>query len=106
MDYAVNLRNVTKKYPGFILDKVNLSVPTGTVMGLVGENGAGKSTTLHLMLGLIRQDAGSVTLLGKDSAQLDRQIKEQIGVVMDEACFPEGLTARDINKILRSLYKT
>ena len=50
MDYAVNLRNVTKKYPGFILDKVNLSVPTGTVMGLVGENGAGKSTTLHLSL--------------------------------------------------------
>lgn len=106
MDYAVNLRSVTKKYTGFTLDNINLSIPTGTVMGLIGENGAGKSTTLRLMLGLIRPDSGSVTLLGKDSAQLDSQIKEQLGVVMDEACFPEGLAAGDINKILRSIYKT
>ena len=69
MDYAVNLRSVTKKYTGFTLDNINLSIPTGTVMGLIGENGAGKSTTLRLMLGLIRPDSGSVTLLGKDSAQ-------------------------------------
>ena len=106
MDYAVNLRSVTKKYTGFTLDNINLSIPTGTVMGLIGENGAGKSTTLRLMLGLIRPDSGSVTLRGKDSAQLDSQIKEQLGVVMDEACFPEGLAAGDINKILRSIYKT
>lgn len=106
MDYAVNLRSVTKKYTGFTLDNINLSIPTGMVMGLIGENGAGKSTTLRLMLGLIRPDSGSVTLLGKDSAQLDSQIKEQLGVVMDEACFPEGLAAGDINKILRSIYKT
>lgn len=106
MDYAVNLRSVTKKYTGFTLDNINLSIPTGTVMGLIGENGAGKSTTLRLMLGLIRPDSGSVTLLGKDSAQLDSQIKEQLGVVMDETCFPEGLAAGDINKILRSIYKT
>ena len=66
MEYAMELRNLRKEYKQFTLDNISLSLPMGSIMGFIGENGAGKSTTIKAMLGLIRPDGGSIRLLGKD----------------------------------------
>ena len=65
MENALELKNVTKRYPGFTLDQVNLALPRGCVMGFVGENGAGKSTTIKLILDLVRRDDGEILVLGE-----------------------------------------
>ena len=64
---ALEIRNLTKSYPGFTLDNINLTLPSGCIMGLIGENGAGKSTTIKLILDMIHKDSGSITILGKDN---------------------------------------
>ena len=64
---ALEIRNLTKSYPGFTLDNINLTLPSGCIMGLIGENGAGKSTTIKLILDMIYKDSGSITILGKDN---------------------------------------
>lgn len=105
MDYVLELRDVTKKYDGFTLNKVNLALPTGSIMGFVGENGAGKSTTIKLILDLIRKDSGTIQLFKKDYQKLSLDRKEDIGVVMDDSCFPEVLSASQIGKLSARFYK-
>jgi ABC-2 type transport system ATP-binding protein len=105
MDYVLELHDVTKKYDGFTLNKVNLVLPTGSIMGFVGENGAGKSTTIKLILDLIKKDSGSIQLFQDDYQKLSLDHKEDIGVVMDDSCFPEVLTATQIGKLSARLYK-
>lgn len=99
---AIVLQNVSKQYPSFLLDSVTFNVPIGSVVGLIGENGAGKSTIIRLILGMIHPDSGQVTVLGKQGA-LDY---EHIGVVFDENCFPGTLSALDAGKIMHASYKT
>lgn len=106
MEYALKLENVTKEYKDFTLDNISISLPKGCIMGFIGENGAGKSTTIKLILDLINRDAGTITILGKDNKNEIQSIKENIGVVMDEPCFPENLNAEEINKIMKRIYKT
>ena len=81
---AIEIRNINKSYPGFELKDLNLDLPEGTIMGLVGENGAGKSTTMKLLLGMIRPDSGSINVLGETDLRARPQIKEEIGVVMED----------------------
>ena len=81
---AIEIRDLYKVYPGFTLDHLNLTLPCGCIMGLVGENGAGKSTTIKLILNIIKRDGGKITLLGKDNREDLRLTKEDIGVVLDE----------------------
>ncbi len=104
--YALEVRNLTKTYPGFTLGPLTLALPSGCIMGLVGENGAGKTTTIKLLLQMLRRDNGSVALLGDDCSSQTASvgIKEQIGVVLDEVGFPECLTAKQVNDILRHTY--
>ena len=66
---ALEISNLTKSYPGFMLDHLNLTLPSGCIMGLIGENGAGKSTTIKLILDMIHQDSGTITILGKDNSE-------------------------------------
>lgn len=66
MDAILQVENLTKQYPGFTLDHVSFSVPKGTIMGLIGENGAGKSTTINAILDLINKDDGTVTFWGAE----------------------------------------
>lgn len=106
MEYSLKLENVTKEYKGFKLDHVNINLPKGCIMGFIGENGAGKSTTIKLILDLIKRDEGVITILGKDNKTELNLIKENIGVVMDESSFPENLNSIEINRILRKTYKT
>ena len=106
MSNALEVKGLTKFFPGFALKDVSITLPTGCIMGFIGENGAGKSTALRLILGLRRPDTGSIQVLGKTDFANDRALKEHIGVVMDECGFPENLTLSDINAILRRCYRT
>ena len=105
MENALEVRGLTKNYRGFTLDGVSFSLPTGCIMGFIGENGAGKSTTIRLMLGLARAEAGSVRLLGEDPAEGGAALREKLGVVMDDCGIPETLSLRDMRHILSAGYR-
>lgn len=102
---ALEIRDLTKNYPGFKLDKLNLTLPSGCIMGLIGENGAGKSTTIKLILNMIRKDKGNITILGRDNEDNISLIKEDVGVVMDDVGIPECLTVPQVGKIMKHTFK-
>ena len=104
MNNALEISHLTKDYGAFKLDDVSLTVPGGTIMGLIGENGAGKSTTIKCILNLIRRDEGTITVFGMDNLQQEREVKEQTGVVLDEVLFHDMLRPRQVGKILSGLY--
>ena len=104
MTNALEIRGLTKRFPGFTLDGLDLTLPSGCVMGLVGENGAGKSTTIKLLLGMLRPDGGEITILGKNG-QADVLTKEEIGVVLDEVGLPECLTAAKVGKVMANTFR-
>ena len=99
---AIEIKNLCKKYKDFSLDNLNLTLPGGCIMGLIGENGAGKSTTIKLILNILKKDEGIITVLGKDSTKLN---KEDIGIVFDEVGVSECLNAKKINKVMKCIYK-
>lgn len=102
---ALEIKNLTKTYPGFTLDHLNLTLPSGCIMGLIGENGAGKSTTIKLILDMIHKDSGSIAILGKDNGEAFELTKEDIGVVMDEVGIPECLTVRQVGKVMKQTFR-
>lgn len=104
MDNILEVRNLTKQYADFTLDHVSFSIPKGTIMGLIGENGAGKSTTINAILDLIHKDDGTVTFWGQELSSA-KQLKEDIGVVFDGINFYETLTAAKVGKISQKAYK-
>ena len=85
-EMALTVRGLCKAYPRFRLEDVSLNVPRGTVVGLIGENGAGKSTLISAALGLVKRDAGAVSVLGKET--LDAKTLGQVGVVLTGTTFP------------------
>ena len=105
MEYAIKIDHLTKDYGSFVLQDVSLAVPGGTIMGLIGENGAGKSTTIKCILNLIHRDAGTITLLDKDNIAEEAAVKEDIGLVLDESLFHDSLRPRDVGKIMGKLYQ-
>lgn len=102
---AIEIKNLCKSYKDFKIDNLNLTLPGGYIMGLVGENGAGKSTTIKLILNMVHKDSGSITVLGKDNSDNFELTKEDIGVVLDEVGFSAYFTAKDIDKIMLNIYK-
>ncbi|WP_290772233.1 ABC transporter ATP-binding protein [Anaerofustis sp.] len=102
---AIELKSLTKEYKDFKLDNINLVLPEGCIMGLIGENGAGKSTTIKLIFDAIKPSAGEVFVLGKSNKDNFRETKEDIGVVLDEAHFPEGINIKQVNNIMKNTYK-
>lgn len=102
---AIEIKGLTKHFKDFAVNDLNMTVPSGCVVGLVGENGAGKSTTIKLILNQLHKDSGSITILGQDSEKEDPTIRENIGVVFDECCFPAELTVRRLQKIMRAAYR-
>lgn len=99
----LKLENVKKQYKGFRLD-CSMEVREGCVTGLIGKNGAGKSTTFKAVLGLIRRDSGSIQVFGKCQEKLDTKDKERIGVVLSDAGFSGYLTIKDLLPMLSGLY--
>ena len=103
---AIEIKGLEKRYDGFQLGSFDLTLPSGCIMGLVGENGAGKSTTIKLIMNAIGRDAGEISVLGVDNRSAGfRDIKEDIGVVLDEAYFPEVMSARNVGKVMALTYK-
>lgn len=103
---AIEIRSLCKHYKGFSLDDLNLDLPYGCVLGLVGENGAGKSTTIRLIMDTLERDGGTVSVLGADNQSKEfLDLKEDIGVVLDETFVPEVINAKQMGKIMAGTYK-
>ena len=102
---ALEIRDLCKSYPGFSLQNLTLTLPQGCIMGLIGKNGAGKSTTIRLILEMAQKDSGSIRILGKDNTENISLAKEDIGVVLDEVGFPECLTAQQVGNIMKNTYR-
>ncbi|WP_455582520.1 ABC transporter ATP-binding protein [Dysosmobacter sp.] len=103
---AIEISHLEKNFGSFAIQDLNLTVPSGTICGLVGENGAGKSTTIRLMMGALRPDGGTARILGVDSTSAEfLSVKEDVGVVLDEACFPEVLSAGQVGRIMAAAYR-
>ena len=103
---AIEIKGLTKQYKDFTLGPVDLALPMGCVLGLVGENGAGKSTTIRLIMNAVSRDGGQVQVMGMDNQSPEfREMKENVGVVLDETCVPEFITAKQLGKILAGAYR-
>lgn len=101
---AIEISGVTKRYDGFTLDNINFNVPVGSIMGFIGQNGAGKSTTIKAILNIIGIDSGKITILGKDHIKDEYAVKSQIAAVFDELPFHEGFNADQICTMFSGLY--
>ena len=102
---VIELKGVTKDYGDFKLDNVDFVVPEGCVCGFIGQNGAGKTTTIQLILDAINRDNGEIYLFGKSIDEDSASLREDIGVVFDEMGFHDFLTAKQINTIMKNVYK-
>ncbi len=104
MEQTFSIKNLSKHYQDFSLQNINLSLPKGTILGLIGENGAGKSTIIKCLLNLIHRDNGEITIFDQTLEQNPKKIKDQIGVVFDECHFHGILNLKQINKIMKYSY--
>lgn len=102
---AIEIKNLMKNYPGFTLGPVDLVLPSGCILGLVGENGAGKSTTIKLILDMVRSDGGTIKVLGRDNRENLQMTKEEIGVVLDEVGIPDCLDTKKVGKVMAGIYR-
>lgn len=106
MKNAIEIKNLKKKYDsGFELSDINLEIPRGNIIGLIGENGAGKTSLLKSILGIIRIDSGEIKIFDKEQNFDNEEFKQDIGVAMDNMFFPEILKVKDINTIMKSVFK-
>ena len=101
---ALELQGLTKHYKDFTLGPLDLTLPGGTICGLIGENGAGKSTTIRLILDMVQRDGGTVTILGRDSRTASVRAKEEIGVVLGSEGIPLCLNAVEVGKVMAGIY--
>lgn len=104
MENILEIKDITKVYSGFTLDHVSIALPKGAIMGFIGENGAGKSTTIKAILQMIDVD-GDIQVFGKDMRKHSKECKEDIGVVIGESMFPENMTPISINKVMGNIYR-
>jgi ABC-2 type transport system ATP-binding protein len=105
-ELAIDVRAATKAFPGFTLDRLDLSLEKGYVLGLIGPNGSGKTTTIRLLMGLAAADSGSVRILGEDPRKAGPALRERLGFVYDESKWYGTLTARENAAWASRLYGT
>lgn len=99
---ALKVEGLSKRYKSFSLENVSFELPSGCIMGLIGENGAGKSTTIKALLGLISKDSGNISILGYDIS--DDNIRDKIGVVLDNVGIPPAFNVKDVDFIMKDTY--
>ena len=105
MKNNIELQNFYKRYKDFELKNISFNVPQGCIVGLIGENGAGKTTTIKAILNITKSN-GIVKIFGKDSVKNGKEIREEIGVVLDDSFLSDYLTAKQINSIMKEFYKS
>ena len=101
---ALEIRGLTKRRGDFALQGLDLTLPAGCIMGLIGENGAGKSTTIRLVLNGLQRDGGTIAVYGKDNRALTALEREDIGVVLDEVGLPEYMNAQQIGRMMAGIF--
>ncbi len=104
MSDIIRVKGLVKRYAGFTLEGIDFALPRGAVVGCIGENGAGKSTTVKSMLGLITPSAGSVEIFGKEAKELSREERGKVGTVLGEGCLPFGLRLKELQSVLRGMF--
>ena len=102
---AIEIHGLTKRYDGFTLDKLSFNVPKGSIMGFIGQNGAGKSTTINAILNIVKADEGEIRVMGLDHIKDENEIKRNIAAVFDELPFNEQLNANDVDLVFRDLFE-
>lgn len=105
MEHAIQIRNLSKSYKDFQLQNLDLDLPTGTIMGLIGANGAGKSTFIQSILGLLKSEYDCISILGKDLRTQEKEIKEDIAVIYDVTHYNLQFTPAFIGRFLSRVYK-
>lgn len=105
MENVIELQHINKTFNGFQLKDLSITVKKGYVTGFIGGNGAGKSTTIKLIMNLLQQDSGSVSVFGMNYKKHEKDIKERIGFVYDENIFYENLTLKEMKRIIKPAYK-
>lgn len=101
--YAIEIKQLVKTFDSFKLGPVNLAIPKGTIVGYIGQNGAGKSTTIKLLLGLLRKDSGKIKILEEENPN-SVALKDKLGVVFDDLLMPEEMTLIDIENFCSRVY--
>ena len=102
----IEIKNLTKKYKNFTLDNISIEIPSGRITGVIGANGAGKSTTFKAILGLVKPDAGEIIIDGKNIREFKDEDKARIGCVMTDSFFSDTLRINDIAKIMKAMFKS
>ncbi|MBF6977902.1 ABC transporter ATP-binding protein [Aerococcaceae bacterium zg-BR22] len=101
--YAIEIKDLVKTFDNFKLGPVNFTIPKGTIVGYIGQNGAGKSTTIKLLLGLLKKDSGEIRILDEENPN-NIEIKDKLGVVFDDLLVPEEMSLVDVEKFCSRLY--
>ena len=102
---ALEIKNISKTYKNFKLDDISFILPCGHIMGLIGENGAGKSTIINCILDIIEKDSGSISVLGQKNDKNNVSLKENIGVVLDASDVYDNYTVKQVENIMKDVYK-
>ncbi|MDE6742360.1 MAG: ABC transporter ATP-binding protein [Lachnospiraceae bacterium] len=102
---VIEIKNATKDFGDFKLDNISFEVPEGSVCGFIGQNGAGKTTTIKLILDVLNVDAGEIFVFGQNIKDDSAKLREDIGIVFDEMGFHEFMTGKDINIMMKNIYK-
>lgn len=105
IDNCLELKGVKRSFPDFKLDNISFSLPKGYIMGLVGPNGSGKTTTIQLILNMLEKDAGEIFVFGKDNIKSESVIKQDIGVVFDTTFYVDTWTVKDTEKAVSVFYE-
>lgn len=106
METILEVKGLSKNFPGFSLQNISFSLDRGYIMGFIGPNGAGKTTTIKLIMNLLRRQSGEIRVFGLDNLRDEQDIKKRIGFVYDENYYYEELTALEIKRVIAPFYPT
>ena len=105
MNNYLEITNLSRSFPGFRLGDISFSLPKGYIMGLIGANGSGKTTTIKLILNMIKRESGQIKILGLDNIENEKKAKAQLGVVFDSNYFCDDWTVSQTEKTISVFYE-